>query len=222
LQIRERHEAAPQTFGKLQARRMSFFPEPVRKLIEEIERLPGLGPKSAQRLALHLLQSDEKDVEALASAIVQAKRRVGRCRECFNWAVNELCQICADPGRDRTIICVVEHPIDVAAVERAGEYRGLYHVLEGALNPVLGIGPDNLRIAALLDRVRRLQPKEVILATSPTVEGDATAEYIRHELVGVPGVAVTRIALGLPVGADLDYADQVTVARALRGRRPME
>jgi recombination protein RecR len=198
------------------------FPEPVRRLIEELERLPGIGPKSAQRLALHLLQADAVKVEGLSRALLDAKRDVGHCRECFNWAVGEMCEICADPNVDRSIICVVEQPIDVAAVERAAEYRGLYHVLEGALNPMLGIGPDNLRIAELVERVERVKPREVILATSPTVEGDATAEYIRGELRDVPGLTISRIALGLPVGADLDYADQVTMARAMRGRRPME
>ncbi|MCX7597695.1 MAG: recombination mediator RecR [Armatimonadetes bacterium] len=201
---------------------MAYFPEPVRRLFEELERLPGIGPKSAQRLALYLLQAPEEDVDRLAEALVGAKRLVRRCSACFNWATAELCEICADPYRDKTVICVVEQPIDVAAVERSGEYRGLYHVLEGALNPVLGVGPENLRLAELLQRVRDLQPAEVILATSPTVEGDATAEYIRGELERGGGVKVTRIALGLPVGADLDYADQVTLARALRGRRPME
>jgi len=210
------------TAGPEQATDMASLPEPVRRLIEEIERLPGIGPKSAQRLALHLLQSDEAEVEALARALVEAKRRVGRCRDCFNWAVGELCEICADSTRERDVVCVVEQPIDVAALERSGEYRGLYHVLEGALNPVLGVGPENLRIAALLARIEELKPREMILATSPTVEGDATAEYIRSELAGVGELRITRIALGLPVGADLDYADQVTVARALRGRRPME
>ncbi len=201
---------------------MAGFPEPVRRLIEELERLPGIGPKSAQRLALHLLQADAVKVEGLSRALLDAKRDVGHCRECFNWAVGEMCEICADPNVDRSIICVVEQPIDVAAVERAAEYRGLYHVLEGALNPMLGIGPDNLRIAELVERVERVKPREVILATSPTVEGDATAEYIRGELRDVPGLTISRIALGLPVGADLDYADQVTMARAMRGRRPME
>jgi recombination protein RecR len=198
------------------------FPEPVRRLIEELERLPGIGPKSAQRLALHLLQADSAKVEALAQALRDAKGQVGRCRECLNWAVGEVCEICGDANTDRSVICIVEQPIDVAAVERAAEYRGLYHVLEGALNPVLGVGPENLRIAELVERVERVKPREVILATSPTVEGDATAEYIRAELSGVPGLTISRIALGLPVGADLDYADKVTIARAMRGRRPME
>ena len=201
---------------------MAGFPEPVRRLIEELERLPGIGPKSAQRLALHLLQADAVKVEGLAQALLDAKREVGRCQQCFNWSVGDLCEICADANTDSSIICVVEQPIDVAAVERAAEYRGLYHVLEGALNPMLGIGPDNLRIAELVERVERVKPREVILATSPTVEGDATAEYIRGELRNVPGLTISRIALGLPVGADLDYADQVTMARAMRGRRPME
>jgi recombination protein RecR len=201
---------------------LAGFPEPVRRLIEELERLPGIGPKSAQRLALYLLQADAAKVERLSEALLDAKHEVGRCRECFNWAVGDLCEICADEHVDRSVICVVEQPIDVAAVERAGEYRGLYHVLEGALNPVLGVGPDDLRIAELVERVDRAGPREVILATSPTVEGDATAEYIRAELRDVIGLTISRIALGLPVGADLDYADQVTMARALRGRRPME
>ncbi|MBC7287708.1 MAG: recombination protein RecR [Armatimonadetes bacterium] len=201
---------------------MPALPQPVRRLIQELERLPGIGPKSAQRLALFLLDADEAEVRALADALVAAKQQVSRCRECFNWATGPLCDICSDPARDRSIICVVEQPIHVAALERAGEYSGLYHVLEGALNPVMGVGPQDIRVAELVERVRRDRPREVILATSPTVEGDATAEYIRSELAGIAGVTVTRIALGLPVGADLDYADQTTIARALRGRRPME
>jgi recombination protein RecR len=201
---------------------MSSLPEPLRVLVEELERLPGIGPKTAQRLALHLLQTEAAQVEALAKALLDARRLVGRCRACFNWAVGDYCEICLDPSRDRSILCVVEQPIDLVALERAGEYRGLYHVLEGALSPVAGVGPDDLRIAELVERVRQLKPREVILATSPTVEGDATAEYVRRQLSGVEGLVISRIALGLPVGADLDYADRVTIARSLRGRRPMD
>ncbi len=201
---------------------MAVLPEPLRKLVEELEKLPGVGPKSAQRLALYLLRADSEQAEALASAIVRARREVGECRECFFWATGELCEICADPGRDRSVICVVEEPIDVVAIERAGEYGGLYHVLKGALSPVRGVGPEDLTIEKLLERVRRLRPAEVIIATTPSVEGDATAEFLRREIDGLGvGVVVTRIALGLPVGAELDYADQVTIARALRGRQPM-
>lgn len=199
---------------------MLNYAEPIRELIEQLERLPGIGPKSAQRLAFHLLAAGPERAEALARAVVQVHSRVRRCQDCGNWSEEELCPICVDPGRDRTTLCVVADAKDLAALERAGEFRGLYHVLDGLLSPVQGIGPGELRIAELLERVGALGATEVILATPPTVEGDATAEFLR-ELLGEQGVRVTRLALGLPVGADLDYADQVTVARALRGRTEM-
>lgn len=201
---------------------MLRYPEPLQRVIEEFERLPGIGPKSAQRLALFLLGQPEAQAEALGEAILHLRTGIQPCAECGNWAAERLCPVCADPARDRRLLCVVEAASDLMALERAGEYRGVYHVLGGALSPLAGIGPSDLCVNELLERVRANQVEEVILATSPTVEGDATAEYLRQRLSEVsPPPKVTRIALGLPVGADLDYADQVTLARALRGRTPM-
>ena len=200
---------------------MLRYAAPLQRLIEELERLPGIGPKSAQRRAFHLLQRDVEELDALGTAIMRVKREIRFCAECYNYATAELCPICADLTRDRSVVCVVEHQSDVMAVERAGEYRGLYHVLGGALSPMDGIGHSDLRIDELLSRAQRLRAQEVIIATSPTVEGDATAEYLRGLLAGPEAPRVTRIALGLPVGGDLDYADQVTIARAMRGRTRM-
>lgn len=200
---------------------MHRYAAPLERVIRELERLPGIGPKSAQRLALHLMRVPPEDVAALGEAVLELRDAVRECEQCGNYSVDELCPLCRDSARDRSILCVVEHASDLMALERAGEFQGLYHVLGGALSPLGGVGPSDLRIGALLERVQRLGCREVILATGPTVEGDATAEYLRSLLQG-RGAAVTRIALGLPVGGDLDYADQVTVARALRGRRPME
>lgn len=199
---------------------MLNYAEPIRELIEQLERLPGIGPKSAQRLAFHLLAAGPERAEALARAVAQLHTRIRRCEECGNWSVETRCPICLDPTRERGTLCVVADAKDLVALERAGEFRGVYHVLDGLLSPVQGIGPGELRIAELLERVEALGASEVILATPPTVEGDATAEFLR-ELLAERGVRVTRLALGLPVGADLDYADQVTVARALRGRTEM-
>lgn len=206
---------------------MLRYAEPLEHVIQELERLPGVGPKSAQRLALHLMRMDVRDVEALGTAILELRPKVQECRECFNYSAGEQCPVCADLGRDRSVLCVVEQPSDLMALERAGEYRGVYHVLGGVLSPLGGVGHEDLHIDALLSRVGTLRPREVILATSPTVEGDATAEYVRALLTELASsldlnLTITRIALGLPVGGDLDYADQVTVARALRGRRPMD
>ncbi len=201
---------------------MLRYPEPLQRVIEEFERLPGIGPKSAQRLALFLLGQPEAQVEALGEAILSLRAGIQPCVECGNYAAERLCPVCADPARDRRLLCVVETASDLMALERAGEYRGVYHVLGGALSPLAKIGPRDLRVNELLERTRANQAEEVILATSPTVEGDATAEYLRQRLSEVsPPPKITRIALGLPVGADLDYADQVTLARALRGRTPM-
>lgn len=198
---------------------MLHYPAPIQRVIEELERLPGIGPKSAQRLALHLLTRPAAQTETLGEALLNLHKSVISCRECYNYSAAELCPTCSDTSRDRRTICVVEDASDVMALERAGEYQGLYHVLGGALSPVAGIGPSSLRIEELLERVERLQVEEVIVATSPTVEGDATAEYLRRRLQAfMPAPRISRIALGLPVGADLDYADQVTLARALRGR----
>ncbi len=200
---------------------MAEYAPPLQRLIEELNKLPGIGPKSAQRLAFYLLNADETTVTALAEAILHLKSEIGRCEECFNFATGRLCPICQDPSRDRSVICVVEQPSDLMAIERSGAYHGLYHVLGGVLSPVNGIGPGDLTIPQLRRRVESLSPTEIILATSPTVEGDATAEFLRGELAGLVK-RISRIALGLPVGSDLDYADQVTVARSLRGRTTME
>lgn len=200
---------------------MLRYAAPLELVIQELERLPGVGPKSAQRLALHMMRMDPADVASLGAAIAGLRQSMRECSQCFNYSAAELCPICDDPRRDRTVLCVVEQPSDVMALERAGEFSGLYHVLGGVLSPLAGVGHEDLRIDELLSRVAQLGPREVVLATSPTVEGDATAEYLRRLLSGRE-LIVSRIALGLPVGGDLDYADQVTVARALRGRRPME
>jgi recombination protein RecR len=200
---------------------MLHYAEPIRELIEQLERLPGIGPKSGQRLAFFLLAAGPERAEQLAQAIIEVHQRIRRCTECGSFSVDEHCPICLDQSRDRSMVCVVADAKDLMALERAGEYRGLYHVLGGVLSPMDDVGPDELHIDELLRRVEESGFAEVILATPPTVEGDATAEYIRSLLAGRSGLRVTRPALGLPVGADLDYADQVTVARALRGRTDM-
>ena len=200
---------------------MLRYAAPLELVIQELERLPGVGPKSAQRLALHMMRMDPADVQSLGTAIAGLRPSMRECAQCYNYSAGELCPICDDPRRDRGVLCVVEQPSDVMALERAGEFTGLYHVLGGVLSPLGGVGHEDLRIDELLARVEQLRPSEVILATSPTVEGDATAEYLRR-LLSDRELVVSRIALGLPVGGDLDYADQVTVARALRGRRPMD
>ncbi len=200
---------------------MLRYPRPLQRVIEELERLPGIGPKSAQRLAFALLRRNPADVRALGEALTALPDAVTRCRECFNYAEGELCPVCAEASRDRTLLCVVAEAADVMAIERANDYRGLYHVLGGLLSPLDGVGPDDLTIPQLLARVERLRPTEIILATSPSVEGDATAEHLRQVLVAAGFTHITRPALGLPVGAELDYADQVTLVRALQGRREM-
>lgn len=192
--------------------------EPVSRLIDELGRLPGIGPKSASRLAYHLLRAPREQALSLAEAILELKERVVLCSTCFNITEVDPCALCQDPARDRGIICVVEEPLDALALERTGEYRGLYHILHGAISPVDGVGPDKLRIRELLERVDRERPQEVILATNPNIEGDATAMYIARQLVS-KGVAISRPASGLPVGGDLEYADEITLGRALVGRR---
>lgn len=196
---------------------MSFVPV-VERLIDELNRLPGIGRKSAQRLALHVLRAPSDEVKRLAETLTEVKEKVAFCRSCFNLATDELCPICRNPGRDPTLICVVEDIKDLAALERTGEFSGRYHVLGGCISPLDGVGPEDLRTRELLDRVRTEGVKEIILATSPSVEGEATANYI-GDLLKPQGVRVTRIASGLPVGGDLDYADEVTLGRALSGRR---
>jgi recombination protein RecR len=196
------------------------FEGPIQDLIDELNRLPGIGPKSAQRLAFYLVKAPTVDAKRLAEAILQAKDRVSFCKECFNVAEGPLCRYCADPSRDGSVICVVEEPKDVAAVEKAGVVRGRYHILGGAISPMEGIGPEDLRIQELLERVGRDHVAEVILATNPNLEGNATAMYVAG-LVKPLGVRVTRLASGLPVGGDLEYADEVTLGQALEGRREL-
>ena len=195
-------------------------PPPVTRLIEALQRLPGVGPKTAQRLVFHLLKQPAAEVQALADALVQAKTRIVHCSCCFNVTDVDPCRICGDPRRDAAVLCVVEEPNDLLAMERTGEYRGRYHVLLGALSPLDGIGPDELKVRELLERLDTEGVREVILATNPNVEGDATALYLA-KLLRPLGLRVTRIARGLPVGGDLEYADEVTLARALEGRREM-
>ena len=197
-----------------------MYEGPIQDLIDELSRLPGIGPKSAQRLAFYMVKAPSDDARRLAEAIVAAKERVRFCRECFSVAEGELCRICRDPGRDLAVICVVEEPKDQAAVEKAGVIKGRYHVLGGAISPLEGIGPDDLRVQELLDRVARNGVREVILATNPNLEGNATAMYVAGLLKPL-GLKVTRLASGLPVGGDLEYADEVTLGQALEGRREM-
>jgi recombination protein RecR len=193
---------------------------PIQELIDELNRLPGIGPKSAQRLAFYIVKSQSQDARRLADAINRAKERVRFCRECYGVAEGELCRLCADPTRDVSVVCVVEEPKDVSAVEKAGVVKGRYHVLGGAISPMQGIGPDDLRVQELLDRVSRNGVAEVILATNPNLEGNATAMYVAGLLKPL-GIRVTRLASGLPVGGDLEYADEVTLGQALEGRREM-
>ncbi len=197
-----------------------MYEGPIQDLIDELARLPGIGPKSAQRLAFYMVKASAEDARRLAEAIVAAKEKVRFCRECFSVAEGDLCRVCRDPGRDPTVICVVEEPKDQAAVEKAGVIKGRYHVLGGAISPLDGIGPDDLRVQELLDRVARDDVQEVILATNPNLEGNATAMYVAA-LLKPSGVKVTRLASGLPVGGDLEYADEVTLGQALEGRRDM-
>jgi recombination protein RecR len=199
----------------------SPFEGPVQSLVDELGRLPGIGPKSAQRIAFYLLKAAPEDANRLARAVVEAKERVSWCRRCFNFAEGELCVYCRDDRRDSSLLCVVEEPRDIVAVERTQEYRGRYHVLLGAISPIEGIGPDQLKVKELLARVNDEGVKEVILATNPNIEGEATAMYLARLLKPL-GLRVTRIASGLPVGGDLEYADEVTLGRALEGRREVD
>ena len=197
--------------------------EPVARLIEAFARLPGIGPKTAQRLTFHLLRAPDAEARTLAAALVDVRDKVVFCDRCFNISDEPLCPICRDPRRDQTRLCVVEEPLDVLALERTGEFKGLYHVLHGAISPIDGIGPDRLRIRELLERADEAARDgapfvEVIMATNPTLEGEATAMYLAERLEAVVGM-VSRIARGLPVGGDLEYADEVTLIRALQGRR---
>ncbi|GGK36309.1 recombination protein RecR [Caldalkalibacillus thermarum] len=196
------------------------YPEPIAKLIEGFMKLPGIGPKTASRLAFFVLSMKEDDVLDLAKALVNAKRGLTYCSACHNITDIDPCRICQDKGRDRSVICVVQDPKDVIAMERTKEYAGLYHVLHGAISPMDGVGPEDLTIADLIKRLEDEQIEELILATNPTIEGEATAMYISR-LVKPSGLRVTRIAHGLPVGGDLEYADEVTLSKALEGRREL-
>lgn len=189
-------------------------------LIEELGRLPGIGPKSAQRIAFHILAADPADVERLAAALLDVTRTVKFCAVCGNVSSQDVCRICTDERRDPAIICVVEEPKDVVAIERTREFRGRYHVLGGAISPIDGVGPDDLRIAGLLSRLSARSVTEVIIATDPNLEGEATATYLARLLAPL-GISVTRLASGLPVGGDLEYADEVTLGRAFAGRRAL-
>lgn len=199
-----------------------ILPEPIQNLITAFERLPGIGPKSASRLAFYLLRAPEDASQSLAEALLALKTQTDFCPECFNimLAGRERCEICDSPAREQTIICVVEEPLDIIALERVGAYRGKYHVLHGVLSPIEGIGPDDLKIKPLLARVAQGIVKEIILATNPSMEGDATALYLNQQLAPF-SIHVTRLARGLPVGGDLEYADQNTLLRALSGRQEM-
>ncbi|MDP9118285.1 MAG: recombination mediator RecR [Actinomycetota bacterium] len=193
----------------------------IQDLIDELGRLPGVGPKSAQRIAFHLLAAESADVERLASTLTRVKNDVRFCTICGNVAEAEQCRICGDPRRDATVICVVEEPKDVVAIERTREFRGRYHILGGAISPIDGIGPDDLRIRELLARLRDDTVTELIIATDPNLEGEATATYLAR-LISPMGLTVSRLASGLPVGGDLEYADEVTLGRAFSGRRRVE
>ncbi len=193
----------------------------VQDLIDELGRLPGIGPKSAQRIAFHLLAADPADVRRLTAALTEVKEKVRFCRVCGNVSEQEECRVCRDPRRDLTVICVVEEPKDVVAIEKTREFRGRYHVLGGAISPIEGIGPDALRLRELLVRLQDGVVTELILATDPNLEGEATATYVAR-LVGPMGLKVTRLASGLPVGGDLEYADEVTLGRAFEGRRTLD
>jgi recombination protein RecR len=193
----------------------------VQDLIDELGRLPGVGPKSAQRIAFHLLQADSVDVKRLVDALTEVKVKVRFCETCGNVAEAEQCKICADPRRDGTSICVVEEPKDVVAIERTREFRGRYHVLGGAISPIDGVGPDDLRVKELMTRLASGEVTEVIIATDPNLEGEATASYLAR-LLRTMGIKVTRLASGLPVGGDLEYADEVTLGRAFEGRRLLD
>ena len=199
---------------------MQVAPEPVARLIEEFRRLPGIGPKTASRLTFFLLRAPAEQAVSLAEALRQLRERITFCSTCFNITEQSPCPICRDEERDRSLVCVVEEPLDVLAIERTREYRGLYHVLHGAISPMEGIGPEDLRIRELISRLRAEPVEEVILATNPSLEGEATAMYLHRQLAPL-GVRVTHLARGLPVGGDLEYADVITLARALEGRREM-
>ncbi len=197
---------------------MSYYAAPIAKLIEAFAKLPGIGNKTAQRLAFHLLDISDKEAEDLARAIMNAKKNIKYCEICCNITDREKCNICSDPKRDESIICVVEDPRDVVAMERTREFKGVYHVLHGAISPMDDIGPDDIKIRELLNRIREGNVAEIILATNPNIEGEATAMYI-SKIIKPLGIKTTRIAHGVPVGGDLEYTDEITLMKALEGRR---
>jgi recombination protein RecR len=199
---------------------MRAMPEPVSRLIDAFSRLPGIGPKTASRLTFYLLRAPEEQPASLAEALKHLQERIVLCSTCFNITEDNPCNVCSDPGRDRSLICVVEEPLDVLAIERTGEYRGLYHVLHGSISPMDGIGPEELRIRELMNRLQEGEVEEILLATNPDLEGEATAMYLARQISPL-GIRVTRLAQGLPMGGDLEYADTVTLTRALEGRQDM-
>jgi recombination protein RecR len=199
---------------------VSLVPGSVERLAAELGRLPGVGPKTAQRLAFHCMRAPRDQVERLSAALLDLREQVRPCSRCFFIAEEELCAVCSNPRRDPTQLCVVEEALDVLAIERSGEFSGLYHVLEGAISPIDGVGPEQLRVTELVERVRGGEVREVVVATDPDVEGEATAYYLAERLAPL-GVTVTRLAHGLPAGSDLQYADELTVARAFSGRRSL-
>jgi recombination protein RecR len=197
---------------------LATYARPVERLITELSKLPSIGPKSAQRIAFHIVRGRPDDAYGLAEALKEVKERIRPCRRCFNLTEAEECDICRDPRRDQSVICAVEDPYDIGSIERTGEYKGLYHVLGGALSPLDGIEPEDLRIAELLERIEKEGAKEIVIATNPNTTGEATALFIAQEVEEMP-VRVTALASGLPVGGDLEYADEVTLGRAFAGRR---
>ena len=199
---------------------MSTIPSSVTRLIDEFNRLPGIGPKSASRLTYYLLRMPDEQAKSLALALSELKEKTTVCQTCFNIAEYSPCSICSDEARDRSIICVVEEPLDVLAIERTHEFKGLYHVLNGAINPIEGVLPEDLKIAELVQRVGKGGVREVILATNPNLEGESTAAYVQRQIAGKTA-RITRLARGLPIGGDLEYADEVTLTRAIEGRREM-
>jgi len=199
---------------------MVQYAKPLARLVGELEKLPGIGPKSAQRLAFYLLRLSDEEAGALSEAILEVKRRIGYCRQCSNFTDQELCDICRDARRDKSLICVVADPRDLIAMEKTGEFKGLFHVLGGVISPMEGIGPDQLKIRELIDRLAEQPVSELILAMNPTIEGSTTAMYLATQLKPL-GIKVTRIAQGVPVGSDLDYAEQATLIQAFEGRREM-
>jgi len=199
---------------------MEYYPAPLRRLIRRLARLPGIGEKTAERLALYLLSADMAQVEELARGIVEVKEKVRLCSRCFSLSDGELCGVCSNPARDEAVVCVVEQPGDLVALEKSGGYSGLYHVLSGVLSPLNGVGPDEIRVRELIERVAGGGVREVVLATGTGVEGEATAVYLAGRLQGFP-VAVTRIASGVPMGGDLKYVDQVTLKKAMESRRAL-